>query len=96
MKTRVMVRKSESKTMFYVLKVRQRKYILCSERERAKTCHMCRKGGGEHAVCSEREREREHVVSFIQKERMERGTSGLRVKPHHEAYELREIICFNV
>ena len=71
-----------------------------SERERAKTCHMCRNRENKSMLCvqkeTDRQTDREHVVFFIQKEMMERGTSGLRVKPHDEAHELRGIICFNV
>ena len=102
-KTRVMVRNSESKTMFYVFKVRQRKHMFrkrksknLPETGKTKTCCVFRKRQTDRQTDRQTEREREHVVFFIQKERMERGTSGVRVKPHHEAHELRGIICFNL
>ena len=114
-KTRVMVRKSESKTMFYVFKVRQRKHVqkekerkpaVFSETGKTKACCVFRKRKTdkqrEREVLRKRQtdrqtdRQREHVVFFIQKERMKRGKSGVRVKPHHEAHELRGIICFNL
>ena len=55
-KTRVMIRKSESKTMFYVFKVRQRKHRF-RKRKSKNLPYVQKQGKQKHAVCSERDRQ---------------------------------------